>query len=166
MRKLWVIAVLAVAFSFSAAASAQVFNVSLSGANNTDGAGNFGGSLGDPDGTGSGTVTIDTVTNTVSWNITYSNLAAVGDSHIHIGNFNQNGGVVVPFGTAPGAGVLSGSIVDADADAIAANPNGYYVNIHTSDFGSGAIRGQVPEPASLALLALPAVLAIRRRRAC
>ena len=103
MRKLWVIAVLAVVFSFSAAANAQVFNVSLSGANNTDGAGNCGGSLGDPDGTGSGTVTIDTVTNTVSWNITYSNLATVGDSHIHVGNFNQNGGVVVPFGTAPGA---------------------------------------------------------------
>jgi MYXO-CTERM domain-containing protein len=47
----------------------------------------------------------------------------------------------------------------------------WYVNIHTSDFGGGEIRGQVgvtqvPEPsASLLGLAALAGLALRRRRA-
>ncbi|MEO6434237.1 MAG: CHRD domain-containing protein, partial [Tepidisphaeraceae bacterium] len=133
------------------------------GFNETDGVGTFG--LGDPDGAASGTFTFNTSTDTVSWNITYSNLATLNGFHIHTGNFNQNGGIVVPMPLTPGSGTLSGSMVDTDVDSIAANPNGFYANIHDSNFGSGAVRGQIPEPASLALLALPAVMALRRRRA-
>jgi CHRD domain len=35
------------------------------------------------------------------------------------------------------------SASSATIKAILKTPSGYYVNIHTSDFGAGAIRGQL-----------------------
>jgi hypothetical protein len=49
---------------------------------------------------------------------------------------------------------------------VLANPAGFYVNVHTTCFQGGAIRGQLaPEPAALALLSMGALaLAFARRR--
>jgi hypothetical protein len=42
---------------------------------------------------------------------------------------------------------LSGTnLVDADLANVAANPSGFYVNLHNSAFPGGAIRGQTSEP--------------------
>jgi hypothetical protein len=53
--------------------------------------------------------------------------------------------VVVPLTPPDAAGVSGGCVSAASATikAILKKPSGYYVNIHTSDFGDGAIRGQL-----------------------
>lgn len=101
---------------------------------------------GDADSTGTATVTINQETNEVCWDITVMNamLPATG-AHIHVGAFGESGDVVVPLSAPDASGAASGCTT-ADASvvsAIVANPAGYYVNIHTTDFPSGALRGQL-----------------------
>ena len=55
------------------------------------------------------------------------------------------GNVVVTL-VAPNASGVSFGCVSAPADVIAAiraNPSNYYVNVNTTDFPDGAIRGQL-----------------------
>ena len=66
-------------------------------------------------------------------------------AHVHVGTAAVAGDVVVPL-TAPDAtGNASGCVTvnRTLVTAILTNPGGYYVNIHTSDFPNGAIRGQL-----------------------
>jgi hypothetical protein len=109
---------------------------------------------GDPDGTGTATLMIDNIANSISWEITVANilLPPIG-AHIHQQVVGVNGGIVVNF-----SGQLSGAnLVDVDLANVLANPAGFYVNIHNEAFPSGAIRGQlgspVPAPAGVLLLA-------------
>jgi hypothetical protein len=74
-------------------------------------------------------------------NITLPSLAA----HIHKGDANTAGPVVIPF-TAPNAQGVSSACVTADATLLkdlVANPGNYYSNVHTSQFAGGAVRGQL-----------------------
>lgn len=150
------------AFSPAAFAATLTFVVPLDGQQEVDAGGTPG--QGDPDGAGTATLMIDDATNTISWNISVQNLDPVIAAHIHVGSAGTNGAPVVDF-----SGELTGSgLVDADLAAVLANPTGYYVNVHTTTFEAGAIRGQlgqpVPEPVSLALLvASAAALGWRRR---
>jgi hypothetical protein len=127
------------AASFESATSAQVFNLNMSGAQEIPPA--------DPDGIGSGTLTINAATNQISWNFTYANIAAPTLMHIHTGAAGVNGPVLVNLGvvTSGGPGTLINSTVASAANvaAILANPTGFYVNIHNSPFPGGAIRGQL-----------------------
>jgi hypothetical protein len=71
-------------------------------------------------------------------------LPTVG-AHIHKGAAGVSGPVVVPF-TPPGAdGNSSGCTQSQTAliDDIIANPDGYYVNVHTKEHPGGAIRSQL-----------------------
>ena len=101
---------------------------------------------GDADSTGTATVSINQETNEVCWDISVMNamLPATG-AHIHVGAVGESGDVVVPLSEPDASGVASGcATVEADVvAAIVANPVGYYVNIHTSDFPDGALRGQL-----------------------
>ena len=118
-----------------------------------DGTQEVGG--GDVDGTATGTISFNTRLNTVSWNISYSNIAAPSDFHIHDGDFGANGPVFVGLGAATtgGAGTLvnTASTTEAKIDAILADVRGYYLNVHNADFPGGAIRGQLelPPPAGV-----------------
>jgi len=101
---------------------------------------------GDPDGGGTATITIDTGTLEVCWEITTSNIEDATASHIHEGAAGVNGGVVVGLDTDGFSGTTSGCTTGSDAAALQAiidNPSDYYVNIHTADYAPGAIRGQL-----------------------
>jgi hypothetical protein len=66
-------------------------------------------------------------------------LPATG-AHIHLA---ENGSIVVPLNAPDANGDASGcaNTTRALVRAILQNPGGYYVNVHTTDFPNGAIRG-------------------------
>ncbi len=127
----------------------------------------------DLDGAGLGVITLDDVTGDVSWDITYTDIAAPTGMHIHGPDApaGSSKGIHISLGvnTSGGAGTLIDSIT-ADlgkVSSVLATPSGFYVNIHNADFAPGAIRGQlgvlVPEPTSLALLTVALVGWLSRR---
>ncbi len=101
---------------------------------------------GDPDGMGTATVTLNSDSGQASFTINVSNITLpAAAAHIHEGARGVAGGVVVPL-TAPDAnGAASGSAaVDAAlVQRMLDNPAGFYVNVHTTDFPGGAVRGQL-----------------------
>lgn len=98
---------------------------------------------GDPDGSGTATVSLDPAENTVCYEIAVENIAEPGAAHIHSGAAGTAGPPVVDF-NVPENG-LSGC-VDADNATILAileSPSDYYVNVHNQEYGAGALRGQL-----------------------
>jgi hypothetical protein len=132
------------------------FSIPLDGAQEVDASGNP--DQGDPDGSGTADLTLDTDTNTIVWAITVADIDTVVAAHIHVGAKGTNGPVRIDF-----SGQLNGSTVDPDVSLVAADPTGWYVNVHTQAFPAGAVRGQVPEPGTLALLGAGVALLARRR---
>jgi hypothetical protein len=167
MRRSFVALATVAAFSCGAAQAAiDVYSASLYGANEVG--------AGDPDGFGAATLLIDNVAGTLTWSILANNLDPITGAHIHAAPAGVNGGVIVDFG-----GQLIGSgLADPDLASITpATAANFYVNLHTSAFGAGAIRGQldyvttvsaVPEPEAYALmlagLGVVGFVARRRRR--
>jgi hypothetical protein len=106
-----------------------------------------GPAVGDPDGGATGLVRVqgDRVTFAFSW----KGITAPTLGHIHEGGKGVNGPVKVPlFATAMPDTVTAaaGAITVSDpaiADAIRANPSGFYLNLHSKDFPGGAVRGQL-----------------------
>lgn len=101
----------------------------------------------DPDGTGTAAVTVDMPNSQVCYNVTVQNITLPATAgHIHRGAVGVSGPPVVPFDVVPDASGNAVSCVKVDAallNEIATNPAGFYVNIHTSDFPNGAVRGQL-----------------------
>jgi hypothetical protein len=102
---------------------------------------------GDPDGQGQSNVFLNRETQQVCFSIVVSDIELpAAAAHIHVGRADVAGPIVVPL-TAPDAtGVSTGCVSDVDAaliQAIIARPSRYYVNVHTSDFPAGALRGQL-----------------------
>jgi hypothetical protein len=99
-------------------------------------------------GKGTATVTVDMSKNKLCWSLSVSGfkLPAIA-SHIHAGHAGKNGPIVVPFNTSPGkigkavgcTTVKSSSLLKA----IAGHPTSYYVNVHTTTYPGGAVRGQL-----------------------
>jgi hypothetical protein len=101
---------------------------------------------GDPNGTGSATIRLQAGEGRVCFQLSVANVAlpATG-AHIHSGAAGIAGPIVVAL-TPPNAGGTASGCVTADralVSAILANPAGYYVNVHTSEFPAGAVRGQL-----------------------
>jgi hypothetical protein len=112
--------------------------------------------VGDPDGTATGLVKVQG--DRVTFAFTWKGITAPTLGHIHQGGKGTNGDVKVPlFGTAMPDTVTAaaGAVTVSDpaiADAIRANPTGFYLNLHTTQFPGGAVRGQlaaVTHPADL-----------------
>lgn len=101
---------------------------------------------GDTDGSGTAEITLNDDDNEVCWDISVTDITLPATAaHIHIGASGVSGNPVVTL-TAPGAsGTASGCVPASDdlVDDIIANPSGYYVNVHNTDFTDGAIRGQL-----------------------
>lgn len=99
-------------------------------------------------GTGTGTATLDTATDTLSWDVTYSGLSGPAlAAHIHgPAEPGKNAGVVVPF-TGSLASPIKGSKKLTPAEVGDLDAGKYYINIHTATHKGGEVRGQLePSP--------------------
>lgn len=95
-------------------------------------------------GQGQARVEVNQTQSEVCYELEVSEVPGITMAHIHEGAVDVAGPVVVPL-DPPSGGIVE-NCVDVDqglADNLAANPNGFYVNIHTGEFPDGAIRGQL-----------------------
>jgi CHRD domain-containing protein len=110
----------------------------------------------DLDARGRARVELDVVGGELCFSIRFDHVGTPNRGHIHVGGSDVNGGIVVPLfelATMPAdarhdaleEGRLD-DCVPADPTvlaAIAADPDGYYVNLHNARFPAGAARGQL-----------------------
>ena len=98
---------------------------------------------GDPDGAGTAAFQVDIDKNRLCYTLAASNipLPATG-AHIHRGDSSISGPVVIPFTNPTAAGSSAGCVAVDGAllREILANPAGFYANIHSTEFGGGAVR--------------------------
>lgn len=100
---------------------------------------------------GSATVVLDTDTNTIDLAINISNLRNdLTASHIHVGATGETGGVIVGIGDMSGYTVIGDFYVLEISDIAFPSENlgdllsgSTYLNFHTTQFGSGEVRGQL-----------------------
>jgi hypothetical protein len=128
------------------------FSATMNGANEKPNAVTTGG-------TGTATFTLNEAETSATWSITVTGLTStITNAHIHIGNNLNAGAVIVQLpgwpatgtsgtwsGTLTSGSTLSGISWDSMLRLIR---NGdAYVNVHTTNFGGGEIRGNlVPVP--------------------
>jgi hypothetical protein len=131
-----------VAFSADMTGTGCIFAVALSGAAEKP-------NPGDLDGIGTTRVVVNREQNLICYDftkVTGITLPATA-AHIHKAGPDAAGPVVVPFQNAPDAqGMGRGCVTNVPADIVnglLTTPGNYYVNVHTSDFPAGAIRGQL-----------------------
>ena len=101
---------------------------------------------GDPDGTGTARIAINDDSNRICTDLEVRMIGDVTAAHIHRGVAGQNGPPVVTL-DAPDDNDADDcdTADDALVDEIRRNPSGFYVNVHTTDYPNGAIRGQIAE---------------------
>lgn len=123
-------------FSSGAAfAATENFTANLSGSNEVP--------AGDAGATGKATVTVDAGSGEVCAKVT-STVTDAAAMHIHKGAKGANGAVVVTLDVKSINGdSICAAGTAAVAGDIAADPAGYYVNIHTPAAPGGAVRGQL-----------------------
>ncbi len=122
----------------SADSRSIVLRTALSGAAEVPGPG-------DPDGTGRAKVRVKASTGLICVSITVKGIALPAVmAHIHEGPARMAGPVVQGL-TAPDASGASETCVrnPSLAAELVADPADYYVNVHTSQFPAGAVRGQL-----------------------
>jgi hypothetical protein len=99
---------------------------------------------GDPDGSGTANLTLNQGQGEVCFDITVANIGTITGAHIHVAPVGEPGPIVVDFDPATNGLRNCVSGVDkALIKQIRQNPSGYYVNVHTTEFRPGAIRGQL-----------------------
>ena len=150
-----VLALVAYACSSSDTAPSSIrYTASMSAANERNADGTPKTINSSATGTANFTLTGDTLTYVI--NVAGLTSAAVA-SHIHVGSANQNGGIVTPFGINSGVSIgtlASGTIVmskivtgssqvSGDSLLKLMNSGNAYVNVHTTTYGAGEMRGQV-----------------------
>jgi hypothetical protein len=105
---------------------------------------------GDPDASGHASFTLNQGQGTICFDLTWADIdGTVIAAHIHPAPAGAPGPVAVPlFMGTTFAGTDSASGCNTDVDPalvkdIRKNPENYYVNVHSSAFLPGAIRGQL-----------------------
>ena len=101
---------------------------------------------GDPDGWGMARITVNDATNRVCTDLEVRAIGDVTAAHIHRGAAGVAGPPVINLDTPDDDDSDDcDTASDALVDEIRTNPGGFYVNVHTSEFPNGAIRGQIQE---------------------
>jgi hypothetical protein len=108
--------------------------------------GNEAPTKGDSDGRGAATILFPSPTK-VCFALLVNSLKTPNAAHIHRGARGVAGPIAVPL-TPPragGGGAVSGCVAASAAlvSEIASKPSRFYVNVHTTDFPGGSIRGQL-----------------------
>jgi hypothetical protein len=127
---------LAAAPASAAPAAASPYHAALSASEENPTTGPAGG-------TGTATVTIDAAAGQLCYDLTWSpQVGAPNAAHIHKGAAGTSGPIVVILNEPPSpkACVMAAGPV---LQGIAADPSGYYVNIHSNAYPGGAVRGQL-----------------------
>ena len=120
----------------AAPAAASPYHAVLSAAEENPTSGPAGG-------TGTASVTIDAAAGQLCYDLTWSaQVGAPSAAHIHKGAKGTSGPIVVILNEPPSpkACVMAAGPV---LQGIAADPSGYYVNIHSNAYPGGAVRGQL-----------------------
>jgi hypothetical protein len=111
---------------------------------------------GDPDGRGTAIVVgSDQAPTSLCYLIFVRDIGTPVMAHIHMAPAGSNGSIVVNF-NPPTGGFTIGCISEGDllpngnpvfngvtVKQVLENPAGFYVNVHTTDFPAGAVRGQL-----------------------
>ena len=101
---------------------------------------------GDPDGNGVALITINPGQGEVCWQLSVADIALPATaSHIHRAPAGVRGGIVVGLSAPNAAGIAVGCKDGVSLQLlqdILQSPESFYVNVHTTDFPAGAIRGQ------------------------
>jgi CHRD domain len=114
-----------------------VLTARLNGANEIPGPG-------DDDGRGVALVVVDTETDTVCALLAVRRIdLPAAAAHIHTGRRTEAGPVLVGLNAPDASGLSATCVATEAADAIAARPRAYYVNVHTATYPGGAVRGQL-----------------------
>lgn len=155
--------------SLATARADQLFSITLDGLQETPPNGSPG--------FGSGTAFFDSTALTLAVSVSFSGLIAPTTAdHIHAGALGAPGPVIVnlgPITTPLGAtfGTISGTLPFPPGSVAGLLAGNTYLNIHTTAFPGGEIRGQlvaVPEPTTAVLVGLGIVglgWKLRRRSA-
>jgi hypothetical protein len=98
---------------------------------------------GDPDGKGTATIVLDDAKNTACYELTFENIGDPTAAHVHTGAKGVAGPPAIDFKIKTNGNKGCVPVDPTVAKAVRDNPGGHYVNIHTADYGNGAIRGQL-----------------------
>jgi hypothetical protein len=101
---------------------------------------------GDPDGSGSTVVVLNSTTGQVCYVIKVANVAPITAGHIHMGPAGVAGPVVIPLPLTTGGPNTFAGCTTADKSLIQMiidNPGNFYTNVHNAEFPGGAVRGQL-----------------------
>jgi hypothetical protein len=121
----------------SAAITGRLFTVNLTGAAEVNAAGVP--NQGDPDGSGTATLSINPGTGEVCWTIETEGVDPITAAHIHFAPSTTTGLIVVPLDPDTGCTTVTREL----ALQIITDPTSYYVNVHNAEYPAGALRGQL-----------------------
>ena len=134
------VASLSVALAPVASANGRPLKAELTGASEVPGPG-------DPDGTGTARLRLNQGQRRICFKIEVTDITLPATvAHIHEGPAGEPGDPVVDLVAPDATGVAVGCVTNVQRSLIKAirkNPGDYYVNVHTSDFPAGAVRGQL-----------------------
>jgi CHRD domain len=105
-------------------------------------------SAGDPDGTGTASVNLDATKGEVCYEVSVQKIDRPVGMHVHEGQAGKSGPIVVPLTTPTATDTVTKGCANADRTLIgriAATPGDFYVNVHSSTYPQGAVRGQLAQ---------------------